>query len=127
MKVKNLKAGILLYALFLLLVFSLLLTFYLNRQVARTRLYHSLKNKEEALAMAVYIREKARNKSGQIPFKGGRGDYEQGEKSMNVHIYLSNGQDYRFSFPQSTSPSSSQRKESEGTSSTSSSQKKGSD
>ena len=47
------KAGILLYALFMAAVFSLLLQFYLNRQVANQRLFQANREQTEAYALAV--------------------------------------------------------------------------
>ena len=57
---KKVEAGILLYALLMAAVFSLLLQFYLNRQVSSQRLQLFNRERTEAYAMAVLTTATAR-------------------------------------------------------------------
>ena len=66
------KAGILLYALFMAAVFSLLLQFYLNRQVANQRLFQANRERTEAYALAVLTKETA-TKEPEKKAKDGKG------------------------------------------------------
>ena len=58
-KKKRVKAGVLLYALLMAAVFSLLLQFYLHRQVAERRI---LKSSEERLRAYALVRKPRRRK-----------------------------------------------------------------
>ncbi|WP_269089049.1 competence type IV pilus minor pilin ComGG, partial [Streptococcus suis] len=55
---KKVKAGILLYALLMLAVFSLLLQFYLHRQEAESRLVQVARQETTAYIMAQMVLDK---------------------------------------------------------------------
>ena len=63
-KKKKVKAGVLLYAVTIAAIFSLLLQFYLNRQVANHRDYDLNKEKLIAFAMAKRTKDKVEQESG---------------------------------------------------------------
>lgn len=62
---KKVEAGILLYALLMAAVFSLLLQFYLNRQVSSQRLQLFNRERTEAYAMAVLTKATAKESYSQ--------------------------------------------------------------
>ena len=71
-KKKKVKAGVLLYAVTMAAIFSLLLQFYLNRQVAHYQDYALNKEKLIAFAMAKRTKDKAEQESGEQIFNLGR-------------------------------------------------------
>ena len=72
LKKKKVRAGVLLYAITIAGIFSLLLQFYLNRQVAHHQDYVLNKEKLVAYAMAKRTYEKANSESGQQSFDAGK-------------------------------------------------------
>ena len=81
-KKKKVRAGVLLYALVMAGIFSLLLQFYLNRQVAHHQDYVLNKEKLLAFAMAKRTYERAHSESGQQSFNVGKASYRSDEKSF---------------------------------------------
>lgn len=83
-KKKQIEAGILLYALFMSAVFSLLLQFYLNRQVAERRLLLASQRRIQAYAQAQLAID----------------TWDREEKSgfANVTSHLQDGGSYHFTF-----------------------------
>lgn len=92
------KAGILLYALFMAAVFSLLLQFYLNRQVTNQRLFQANRERTEAYAMAVLTKETVTEESGQLAFDQGTTHYRRQGKMLEVSSQLANQKSYSFYF-----------------------------
>lgn len=69
---KKVEAGILLYALLMAAVFSLLLQFYLNRQVSSQRLQLFNRERTDAYAMAVLTKATAKDDNGEMEFEQGK-------------------------------------------------------
>ena len=92
------KAGILLYALFMAAVFSLLLQFYLNRQVASQRLFQANRERAEAYALAVLTKETVTEESGQLAFDRGNTQYRRQGNMLEVSSQLANQKSYSFYF-----------------------------
>ena len=82
LKKKKVRAGVLLYALVMAGIFSLLLQFYLNRQVTHHQDYALNKEKFVAYAMAKRTYERAHSESGQQSFNVGKASYRSDEKSF---------------------------------------------
>lgn len=92
------KAGILLYALFMAAVFSLLLQFYLNRQVTNQRLFQANRERAEAYALAVLTKDTVTEDSGQLAFDQGSTHYRRQGKILEVSSQLVNQRTYSFYF-----------------------------
>ena len=92
------KAGILLYALFMAAVFSLLLQFYLNRQVTNQRLFQANRERTEAYAMAVLTKVTVTEESGQLAFDQGSTHYRRQGNMLEVSSQLANQKSYSFYF-----------------------------
>ena len=82
LKKKKVRAGVLLYALVMAGVFSLLLQFYLNRQLAHHQDYALNKEKLVAYAMAKRTYERASSESGQQSFNAGKATYRNDQKGF---------------------------------------------
>ena len=95
---KKVEAGILLYALLMAAVFSLLLQFYLNRQVSSQRLQLFNKGKTEAYAMAVLTKATIKDDSGEMMFEQGKASYRKQGKNLEISSQLSSGHSYSFIF-----------------------------
>ena len=98
------KAGILLYALFMAAVFSLLLQFYLNRQVANQRLFQANRERTEAYALAVLTKETATEENGQLAFDKGNTQYRRQGNMLEVSRQLANQKSYSFYFESKKEP-----------------------
>ena len=99
-KKKKVRAGVLLYAVTIAGIFSLLLQFYLNRQVAHHQDYALNKEKLVAYAMAKRIYEKASSDSGQQSFDLGKATYRSDEKGFTTTVDTGKHQ-FEFHFPSS--------------------------
>ena len=97
LKKKKVRAGVLLYALVMAGVFSLLLQFYLNRQVAHHQDYALNKEKLLAYAMAKRTYEKATSKNGEQSFNEGKSTYQNDEKFFTTIIDTGKNQ-FEFHF-----------------------------
>ena len=97
-KKKKVKAGVLLYAVTIAAIFSLLLQFYLNRQVAHHRDYSLNKEKLIAFAMAKRTKDKAEQESGEQVFNLGQVSYQNKKTSLTTVVRMPNSQ-YEFLFP----------------------------
>lgn len=95
---KKVDAGILLYALLMAAVFSLLLQFYLNRQVSSQRLQLFNRERTEAYAMAVLAKAGTKDDSGEVEFEHGKVSYRKQGKHLEISSRLSSGHYYSFSF-----------------------------
>ena len=98
LKKKKVRAGVLLYAITIAGIFSLLLQFYLNRQVAHYQDYALNKEKLLAFAMAKRTYEKANSESGQQSFDLGKASYRSDEKGFTTIVDTGKHQ-FEFRFP----------------------------
>ena len=97
-KKKKVRAGVLLYAVTIAGIFSLLLQFYLNRQVAHHQDYVLNKEKLVAYAMAKRTYERANSESGEQSFNVGKSTYRNDEKGFTTTISTEKNQ-FEFHFP----------------------------
>ena len=97
-KKKQIEAGILLYALFMSAVFSLLLQFYLNRQVAERRILLASQHRIQAYAQAQLAIDTWDREEKTITFSTGRVDLEEKSGFANVTSHLQDGGSYHFTF-----------------------------
>ena len=96
-KKKKVRAGVLLYAVTIAGIFSLLLQFYLNRQVTHHQDYVLNKEKLLAFAMAKRTYEKASSESGEQSFDIGKSTYHYDEKSFITTVNTGKNQ-FEFHF-----------------------------
>ena len=106
-KKKKVKAGVLLYAVTMAAIFSLLLQFYLNRQVAHYQDYALNKEKLIAFAMAKRTKDKVDKESGEQAFNLGQVSYQNKKTNLVTRVRTPKSQ-YEFLFP---SLSQNQRRE----------------
>ena len=97
-KKKKVKAGVLIYAVTMAAIFSLLLQFYLNRQVAHYQDYALNKEKLIAFAMAKRTKDKVEQESGEVAFNLGQVSY-QNKKTGLVTTVRTDKSQYEFLFP----------------------------
>ena len=97
-KKKKVKAGVLLYAVTIGAIFSLLLQFYLNRQVAHYQDYALNKEKLIAFAMAKRTKDKVEQESGEQAFNLGQVSYQNKKTSLMTTVHTPKSQ-YEFIFP----------------------------
>ncbi|MBY5034271.1 competence protein ComGG [Streptococcus gallolyticus] len=101
---KKVKAGILLYAMLMLAVFSLLLQFYLRSQEALAQAHLASRESSQAYFMAQLTMDNVSLKtdkmvSGKVSFSEGDSRYQQTEGQMEVVVSLTSGSTYRYLFP----------------------------
>ena len=97
-KKQKVKAGVLLYAVTMAAIFSLLLQFYLNRQVAHYQDYALNKEKLVAFAMAKRTKDKEMKESGEQAFNLGKVSYQNKKTSLVTTVRTPKSQ-YEFVFP----------------------------
>ena len=97
-KKQKVKAGVLLYAVTMAAIFSLLLQFYLNRQVAHHQDYALNKEKLVAFAMAKRSKDKAEQESGERVFNLGKVRYQNTKTGFTTSVRMNKG-NYEFLFP----------------------------
>ena len=97
-KKKKVKAGVLLYAVTIAAIFSLLLQFYLNRQVTHYQDYALNKEKLVAFAMAKRTKDKVEQESGEQAFNLGQVSYQNKKTSLVTTVHTPKSQ-YEFIFP----------------------------
>ena len=97
-KKQKVKAGVLLYAVTMAAIFSLLLQFYLNRQVAHYQDYTLNKEKLVAFAMAKRTKDKVEQESGEQAFNLGQVSYQNKKTSLVTRVRTPRSQ-YEFLFP----------------------------
>lgn len=97
-KKKKVRAGVLLYAVTIAGIFSLLLQFYLNRQVAHHQDYALNKEKLLAFAIAKRTYERASSESGQQSFNAGKATYRNDQKGFTAIVDTGKNQ-FEFRFP----------------------------
>ena len=110
LKKKKVRAGVLLYAITIAGIFSLLLQFYLNRQVAHYQDYALNKEKLLAFAMAKRTYEKANSENGEQSFNVGKSTYRNGENFFTAIIDTGKNQ-FEFHFSPLKRPVKSLRKQ----------------
>ena len=97
-KKKKVKAGVLLYAVTMAAIFSLLLQFYLNRQVAHYQDYALNKEKLLAFAMAKRTKDKVEQESGEQVYNLGQVSYQNKKTNLVTTVRTPKSQ-YEFIFP----------------------------
>ena len=97
-KKQKVKAGVLLYAVTMAAIFSLLLQFYLHRQVAHHKDYTLNKEKFAAFAMAKRSKDKAEQESGERVFNLGKVRYQNTKTGFATSVRMNKG-NYEFLFP----------------------------
>ena len=97
-KKQKVKAGVLLYAVTMAAIFSLLLQFYLNRQVAHHKDFALNKEKLIAFAMAKRSKDKAEQESGERVFNLGKVTYQNTKTGFEISVHMNKG-NYEFLFP----------------------------
>ncbi|EUC79528.1 MAG: competence type IV pilus minor pilin ComGG [Streptococcus halitosis] len=97
-KKQKVKAGVLLYAVTMAAIFSLLLQFYLNRQVAHHKDFALNKEKLAAFAMAKRSKEKVEQESGERVFNLGKVRYQNTKTGFVTSVRMNKG-NYEFLFP----------------------------
>ena len=99
-KMKKVKAGVLLYALLMAAVFSLLLQFYLHRQVAERRILKTSQDRLRAYALVQLALEKRKSdeKTSEIHLKSGVVQLQQDTGFLHAQAKM-NGESYEFVLP----------------------------
>lgn len=110
-KKQKVKAGVLLYAVTMAAIFSLLLQFYLNRQVAHHKDFALNKEKLAAFAMAKRSKDKAEQESGERVFNLGKVKYQNTKTGFATSVRMNKG-NYEFLFsPMKTQEKKTAKKE----------------
>ncbi len=109
-KKQRVKAGVLLYAVTMAAIFSLLLQFYLNRQVAHHQDFALNKEKLVAFAMAKRTKDKVEQESGEKVFNFGQVSFQNKTVGLVTVVRMSKSQ-YEFLFPSTRSKEDKKGKE----------------
>lgn len=99
-KMKKVKAGVLLYALLMAAIFSLLLQFYLHRQVAERRILKTSQDRLRAYALVQMALEKRKSdeKTSEIHLKSGVVQLQQDTDFLHAQAKM-DGESYEFVLP----------------------------
>ena len=99
-KMKKVKAGVLLYALLMAAIFSLLLQFYLHRQVAERRILKTSQDRLRAYALVQLALEKRKSdeKTSEIHLKSGVVQLQQDPGFLYAQAKM-DGENYKFVLP----------------------------
>lgn len=99
-KMKKVKAGVLLYALLMAAIFSLLLQFYLHRQVAERRILKTSQERLRAYALVQLALEKRKSdeKTSEIHLKSGVVQLQQDTGFLHAQAKM-DGESYEFVLP----------------------------
>ena len=99
-KMKKVKAGVLLYALLMAAIFSLLLQFYLHRQVAERRILKMSQDRLRAYALVQLALEKGKSdeKTSEIHLKSGTVQLQQDTGFLHAQAEM-DGESYAFVLP----------------------------
>ena len=93
---KKVKGGVLLYALLMAAIFSLLLQFYLHRQVANHQIFQASTERREALAMAQLSQKKLEQDKGIVTFDKGKVTYQRKDRSLKIVVETTSGSTYQY-------------------------------
>ena len=99
-KMKKVKAGVLLYALLMAAIFSLLLQFYLHRQVAERRILKTSQERLRAYALVQLALEKRKSdeKTSEIHLKSGTVQLKKDSGFLHAQAKM-DGESYEFVLP----------------------------
>ena len=99
-KMKKVKAGVLLYALLMAAIFSLLLQFYLHRQVAERRILKMSQDRLRAYALVQMALEKRKSdeKTSEIHLKSGTVQLKKDTGFLHAQAEM-DGESYEFVLP----------------------------
>ena len=99
-KMKKVKAGVLLYALLMAAIFSLLLQFYLHRQVAERRILKTSQDRLRAYALVQLALEKRKSdeKTSEIHLKSGTVQLKKDAGFLHAQAEM-DGESYEFVLP----------------------------
>ena len=99
-KMKKVKAGVLLYALLMAAIFSLLLQFYLHRQVAERRILKTSQERLRAYALVQLALEKRKSdeKTSEIHLKSGTVQLKKDTGFLHAQAEM-DGESYGFVLP----------------------------
>lgn len=99
-KMKKVKAGVLLYALLMAAIFSLLLQFYLHRQVAERRILKTSQDRLRAYALVQLVLEKRKSdeKTSEIHLKSGTVQLKKDTGFLHAQAEM-DGESYEFVLP----------------------------
>ena len=99
-KMKKVKAGVLLYALLMAAIFSLLLQFYLHRQVAERRILKTSQDRLQAYALVQMALEKRKSdeKTSEIHLKSGTVQLKKDTGFLHAQTEM-DGESYEFVLP----------------------------
>ena len=97
---KKVKAGVLLYALLMAAIFSLLLQFYLHRQVAERRILKTSQERLRAYALVQLALEKRKSdeKTSEIHLKSGTVQLKKDTGFLHAQAEM-DGESYAFVLP----------------------------
>jgi len=97
---KKVKAGVLLYALLMAAIFSLLLQFYLHRQVAERRILKTSQDRLRAYALVQLALEKRKSdeKTSEIHLKSGTVQLKKDTGFLHAQAKM-DGESYEFVLP----------------------------
>lgn len=105
---KKVRAGTLLYALLMLGIFSLLLQFYLQSQIAIAHGTVARKEEGQAYLMAVLTRDEVLSDkekedpktplSGEVDFTAGKSQYTEKKEEIQVRVTMDSGKVYTYRF-----------------------------
>ena len=100
-KMKKVKAGVLLYALLMAAIFSLLLQFYLHRQVAERRILKTSQDRLRAYALVLLALEKRKSdeKTSEIHLKSGTVQLKKDTGFLHAQAEM-DGESYEFVLPE---------------------------
>ncbi|WP_455679453.1 competence type IV pilus minor pilin ComGG [Streptococcus sp.] len=95
---RQVKAGILLYALLMAAIFALLLQFYLGRVVASERQHQAQLKSAQAYLMAEMSKNLADEESGQCQFDKGTVSYHYNDKILVETVTLDSKEEFQYTF-----------------------------
>lgn len=95
---RQVKAGILLYALLMAAIFALLLQFYLGRVVASERQHQAQIKSSQAYLMAEMSKDLADEETGQCQFDKGTVSYHYKDKLLVETVTLDSKEEFQYTF-----------------------------